>query len=90
MVKMFNPNMGMVMDIVHAVVNAHVCINVYLEFLPYSNGHLPRKLFESHHLLLLLHHHLGHHIWVRYTLKVAAVEKQLGSAMVLYRKEKDC
>ena len=32
MMKMCNPNMGMGMDIVHAVVNVHVCINVYLEF----------------------------------------------------------
>ena len=87
MMKMSNPNLGMSMDIVHVVVNVHVCINVYPEFLPYSNDHLPRKLVENP---LLLHHHLGHRIWVRYTLKVTAVERQLGSAMVLYWKVKDC
>ena len=86
--KMCNPNMGMGMDTPHAVVNVHVCINVYPEFLPYSNGHLPRKLFENP--LLHPHHQLGHHIWVGYTLKVAPVEKQLGSAMVLYWKVMDC
>ena len=76
MMKMGNPHMAMGMDIVHVVVNVHVCINVYLEFLPYSNGPLSRKLFEN--LLLLFLHHLGHHIWVRDTLKVAAVEKATG------------
>ena len=87
MMKMCNPNMGMGMDVVHVEVNVHVCINVYLEFLPYSNGHLLRKLFGNPLLLL---HHLGHHIWVRYTLKVAAIEKQQGSAMVLYWKVMHC
>ena len=32
--RMYNPNMGMGMDTVHAVLNVHVYTNVYLEFLP--------------------------------------------------------
>ena len=80
MMKMCNPNMSIGMDIVHAVMSVHVYINVYQEFFPYCNGHLPRRLFENPLPLL----HLDHHIWVGYTLKVAAVGKQQGSAMVLY------
>ena len=84
MMKMCNPNMGMGMDIVHVVLNFHVCTDAYPEFLPYSNVHHLGGLLENPLPLL----HLGHQIWVGYTLKVAAVGKQLGSAMVL--SWKDC
>ena len=73
------------MDTVHVVMSIHVYINVYPEFLSYSNNHLPRRLSENPLPL----HHLGHCIWVGYTLKVAAVGKQLGSAMVLYWQVKE-
>ena len=59
MMKMYNPYMGMGMGIVQAVLNVHVCINLYPEFRPLSTGHLPIKLFENPLLL-----HLGHPIWV--------------------------
>ena len=75
--KMYNQNMGMGMDIVHVV----------LEFLLNSNVHHPVKQFKNPLLLL---HYLGHHIWVGYTWKVAAVGKQLVSAMVLYWKVMGC
>ena len=59
------------MDTVHAVLNVHVCTNVYPKFLLYSNGHLLTRLLGSPLLLL---HHLGHHIWLGCTWNVAAVE----------------
>ena len=85
--KMCNPNMTMGTDKVHVVLNVHVCIKVSLESLPYFNDHLLKKWFENPFLLL---HHLGHHMGVGYTWKVAAVENQWGSAMVLYWKMMDC
>ena len=53
MMRLCNPNMGMGMDIVQAVVNVHVYINVYQEFLLYSNVHHLGRLFESPPLLPL-------------------------------------
>ena len=83
--RMYNPNMGMGMDIVHVVLNVHVYINVYMEFLLQSNGHLPMKLLENPLPL-----HLGHPIWVGCTWKMAAVENLQGCAKVLCWKAIDC
>ena len=66
------------MDIVHAVLSAHVCINVYLGFLPYSIS------------VLLPLHHLGHYMWLGYIWKVVAVGNPWGSATVLCWEVMDC
>ena len=59
MMRLFNPNMHMGMEIVNVVANAHVCIDVYHKFLPYSNVHCLGRLFESPLPLPLL---LGGHM----------------------------
>ena len=53
MMRLCNLDMGVGMDIIHAGVNVHVCINVYQEFLLYSNPH--HLVRPSERPLLLLH-----------------------------------
>ena len=69
MMKMYTTNMGRGTDTGHVVLNVHVYINVCLEFLLQSNGHLPMELFENPLLP-----HLGHPIWIGCIWKMADVE----------------
>ena len=85
MMRLCNPNMGMGMDIVHAVMNVHVYINVYQEFLSYSNVHHLGRLLKNLLLLCLL----GGHMSLGFTWWMGAVGYQCGSVMVLYWQAKE-
>ena len=58
MMRSCNPNMGTGMDIIHAVMNVHVYINVNQEFPLYSDVHHLGRLLENPLLLHLLGLHM--------------------------------